>query len=185
MSACRRLSLSLLLAWIWVAAATVSCLALELSPLILTWHKADELCRTGGGDDPTTQVNEACYQRDFFADLIAQRGWCYGKQGQTISEMEWHRCSSSSLKSYAGTLDPVSANVVEAYRSCLASNAVSNKSAFVEMEKTDRNFRTKLWRLCEGTLQTYIHECKQSDTIGACGDQAKAYAIEAIERSRR
>ena len=53
-------------------------------------------CRGGSGDD--TETWQACGARDYVGFLLAQRGYCYGKEGQIGADMEWHQCTSGSIK---------------------------------------------------------------------------------------
>ncbi len=52
-------------------------------------------CRGGSGDD--TDTWQACGARDYVGWLLSERGYCYGKDGQSGAEMEWHACTEGSL----------------------------------------------------------------------------------------
>ena len=52
-------------------------------------------CRGGSGDD--TDTWQACGARDYVGWLLSERGYCYGKDGQSGAEMEWHPCTEGSL----------------------------------------------------------------------------------------
>ena len=41
----------------------------------------------------------ACGARDYVSYLLSERGYCYGKEDQAGFEMEWHACTSNSLRS--------------------------------------------------------------------------------------
>ena len=53
-------------------------------------------CRGGSGDNSETW--RACGARDYVAFLLSQRAYCYGKEGQSGFQMEWHRCVSGSFR---------------------------------------------------------------------------------------
>lgn len=57
----------------------------------------NDRCRGGSGDDMETW--QACGARDYVGYLLSQRGYCFGKDGQAEFEMEWHACSTGSLRS--------------------------------------------------------------------------------------
>jgi hypothetical protein len=54
-------------------------------------------CRGGSGDDMETWM--ACGARDYVSYLLSERGYCYGKEDQAGFEMEWHACTSNSVRS--------------------------------------------------------------------------------------
>jgi hypothetical protein len=66
------------------------------SSLFTKWYALNEACRGGHGDDPKT--DEACRIRQQVSHAIYARGYCYGKEGQGGSQMEWHRCTPTSLR---------------------------------------------------------------------------------------
>jgi hypothetical protein len=41
----------------------------------------------------------ACGARDYVSYLLSERGYCYGKEDQAGFEMEWHACTSNSVRS--------------------------------------------------------------------------------------
>jgi hypothetical protein len=63
--------------------------------LIAIERQLNEMCRGWSGDDPHT--GEACEVREKTARLLNKMGWCYGKEGQSGAEMDWHRCGKNSL----------------------------------------------------------------------------------------
>ena len=64
--------------------------------LIQDFGKYDDACRGGSGDQSETWV--ACGSRDYASVLLNEFGWCYGKTGQAVYEMDWHLCSTSSIR---------------------------------------------------------------------------------------
>lgn len=64
--------------------------------LIEKWEEANEDCRGGFGDDPRTAV--ACARRDQLANELEKRNLCFGRDGQSRSEYEWHTCTSNSIR---------------------------------------------------------------------------------------
>jgi len=57
----------------------------------------DGMCR-GGGEDTVADLDAVCSLRDKQFALANKAGWCYGKRGQSGSQMEWHRCGPRSLR---------------------------------------------------------------------------------------
>jgi hypothetical protein len=68
----------------------------ETKQLLRDESVLNDNCRGGSGDD--TQTWQACGARDYVGFMLAQRGYCYGKEGQIGTEMEWHQCTSGSIK---------------------------------------------------------------------------------------
>lgn len=68
----------------------------EVKPIIEKYNNLNGKCRGGSGDDPNTI--KACDERDLVVAKLKESGWCFGKEGQAEYEMEWHQCSSNSLK---------------------------------------------------------------------------------------
>ena len=64
--------------------------------LIQDFGRYDEACRGGSGDQTETWV--ACGSRDYASDLLYEFGWCYGETGQFAYQMDWHRCSATSIR---------------------------------------------------------------------------------------
>ena len=63
--------------------------------LIESWLAAEERCRGGAGDDPATFA--ACDQRDWALEKLNAAGWCYGREGESNAEFQWHTCGPGSL----------------------------------------------------------------------------------------
>lgn len=65
--------------------------------LIEQWSELNGRCRGGSGDDPKTL--KACDLRDNLdASKMKPRNLCYGKEGQSGYQYEWHRCVAESLR---------------------------------------------------------------------------------------
>ena len=63
------------------------------SQLVQLWQKENNLCR--GLSDPKV-VDVSCNARDVYSRKLREQNWCYGKKGQTGSQMEWHKCDATS-----------------------------------------------------------------------------------------
>lgn len=63
--------------------------------LIKQWQAQNSLCRGLHGDDPRMQP--ACDERQRLGRLLDRQGWCYGKKDQFGYQMQWHRCTPTSL----------------------------------------------------------------------------------------
>jgi hypothetical protein len=68
----------------------------KVGELIGQWHSANEGCRGGLGDDAATF--KQCNQRDALGARLSAAKWCYGREGQSSFEYEWHRCTEGSIK---------------------------------------------------------------------------------------
>lgn len=64
--------------------------------LIPRWHKSNERCRGGSGDDPNTE--KACIERDGYAGKLHTVDWCYGRENQSGNQYEWHACEATSIR---------------------------------------------------------------------------------------
>ena len=69
----------------------------ETGRLLEDVQSLNSRCRGGSGDDMETWM--ACGARDYVSYLLSERGYCYGKEDQAGFEMEWHACTSNSLRS--------------------------------------------------------------------------------------
>ncbi|WP_162901353.1 hypothetical protein [Breoghania sp. L-A4] len=54
------------------------------------WHKENDLCRGGPGDEVTTL--DACERREEIGESLKGIGWCYGQSGELDRAAEWNRC---------------------------------------------------------------------------------------------
>jgi hypothetical protein len=68
----------------------------DVASLITKEMELNDKCRGGSGDNPATF--KACEERDNLIPIIKSKGWCYGKKGQAGYQMEWHQCTSQSIK---------------------------------------------------------------------------------------
>lgn len=65
--------------------------------MIAEWTRLNSLCRGGSGDNPATM--KACGERDALTPRIEAAGWCYGQNGQSGYQYQWHACTARSLRS--------------------------------------------------------------------------------------
>ena len=65
--------------------------------LIELWQNSNSRCRGGPGDSPLTDA--ACKERERYAMRLDKLGRCYGKRGQSGSQMAWQICTSDSYHS--------------------------------------------------------------------------------------
>jgi len=63
---------------------------------ISKWAKADNRCR--GGFDTAANTEKACDERNHFYQKIRKQDWCFGKEGQSRSQYQWHDCETDSLQ---------------------------------------------------------------------------------------
>lgn len=56
----------------------------------------DAICR-GSSSSDRHLVETVCCIRSKFDVALNRMGYCYGKDGQVGSEMEWHKCTKTSL----------------------------------------------------------------------------------------
>jgi hypothetical protein len=62
--------------------------------LVELWQDSNSRCRGGPGDSPLTDA--ACKERERYAMRLDKLGHCYGKRGQSGSQMSWHICTADS-----------------------------------------------------------------------------------------
>ena len=58
--------------------------------LLREYTIANELCRGGPGDSPST--DKACDLREMISLKLRRSGWCFGRPGEDGAHMWWHRC---------------------------------------------------------------------------------------------
>jgi hypothetical protein len=84
----------------------VPCVALAASPvsaddtvrdLMSLQRDLDNACR-GGTPDDNGNLDRLCTIRDRLSKAINRLGYCYGKRGQYGYQMQWHKCTSVSLR---------------------------------------------------------------------------------------
>jgi hypothetical protein len=63
--------------------------------LLERWASLNSRCRGGSGDAEETM--QSFEDRDHSQVIMRANGWCYGRKGEAGYQMEWHRCSNSSL----------------------------------------------------------------------------------------
>lgn len=68
----------------------------ETNDLVESWADAEEGCRGGFGNDPETY--KACERREELVKKLSGMGMCYGKEWQSTSEFDWHKCEKSSIR---------------------------------------------------------------------------------------
>ncbi len=69
-----------------------------MKAMVSAEHDLDVMCRGGYPEEFTTV--EACKQRDKLVKALLDKGYCYGKKGQTGAAMQWHKCGRNSLREF-------------------------------------------------------------------------------------
>jgi len=64
--------------------------------LIQMERAANSRCRGGSGDELHTW--EACGERTAYGRILGMMGWCYGRRGEAGYQMQWHRCTPTSIR---------------------------------------------------------------------------------------
>ncbi|RJE83647.1 hypothetical protein [Paracoccus onubensis] len=64
------------------------------------YDDADDMCRGLSGD--TMKSRAACVTRAIYGNALNDKGWCFGTEDQANAGMEWHECTTGSLR-----FDPV------------------------------------------------------------------------------
>lgn len=75
---------------------SISSTGQDARAMIVRTETLNDICRGGSGSDADTQ--KACRAREEPAEVLTAMGYCYGKDGQSESEYEWHHCGPGSLK---------------------------------------------------------------------------------------
>jgi hypothetical protein len=52
---------------------------------------AEDTCAGGSGD--LDEIGKACAERDRLIEVLANRGWCFGKRSVSASVKSWQRCA--------------------------------------------------------------------------------------------
>lgn len=91
----RKVTSSLLAALLLTTGMPAQAQDAETQALLADEAILNDRCRGGSGDD--TDTWQACGARDYVGYLLSERGYCYGKDGQSGAEMEWHPCTEGSL----------------------------------------------------------------------------------------
>lgn len=60
------------------------------------YDAADDNCRLPGSQD--VKVVVACLSRAIYGQALNEKGWCLGKDNQANAEMQWHECTTGSLR---------------------------------------------------------------------------------------
>jgi hypothetical protein len=63
----------------------------DLSRLMRTAEMSEDTCASGSGD--LEEIGRACAERDRLIEVLANRGWCFGKRSKAASEKSWQRCA--------------------------------------------------------------------------------------------
>ena len=48
--------------------------------------------------DDKGNLDQLCAIREKLGKVINKLGYCYGKRGQAAAQMQWHRCTSTSMR---------------------------------------------------------------------------------------
>jgi hypothetical protein len=109
--------------------------------LLELWQDANSRCRGGSGDVPATEA--ACSERERLGSRLGALERCYGKRGQSGSQMSWHVCSSDSIRTAAPNCmiaDPTSTplNVRTAPNGKLLGNIVNGERVTILDQSEDR-----------------------------------------------
>lgn len=67
----------------------------EVAALMKQEEQLNNQCRGGSGDLPATK--EACNRRETLLSNIAEKGWCWGKDGQFGHEKNWSKCEPNAV----------------------------------------------------------------------------------------
>lgn len=63
--------------------------------IVRLWYDANSDCRGHNPSDP--RMYTGCEARDeYYSKMLAERGWCYGREGEAGYQMEWHVCGPTS-----------------------------------------------------------------------------------------
>jgi class 3 adenylate cyclase len=65
--------------------------ASDLSRLMQTAEMSEDTCASGSGD--LEEIGRACAERDRLIEVLANRGWCFGRRSKAASEKSWQRCA--------------------------------------------------------------------------------------------
>ena len=63
----------------------------DLNRLMRSAEAASDQCGGGGGD--LDEIGRACAERDRLIEVLANRGWCFGKRSVASSQQSWQRCA--------------------------------------------------------------------------------------------
>lgn len=68
----------------------------NIAQLIDVWAISHENCSGGFGDDPATK--RACAERSALSERLGKLGMCFGRDDQSRSQFDWHKCGKGSLR---------------------------------------------------------------------------------------
>jgi hypothetical protein len=63
----------------------------DLNRLMRAAEASSDQCGGGAGD--LDEIGRACAERDRLIEVLANRGWCFGKRSVAASEKSWQRCA--------------------------------------------------------------------------------------------
>ena len=63
----------------------------DVNRLMRNAEISEDTCASGSGD--LDEIGRACAERDRLIEVLANRGWCYGKRSQAASQKSWQRCA--------------------------------------------------------------------------------------------
>ena len=63
----------------------------DINRLMRTAEQAEDTCAGGSGD--LDEIGRACAERDRLIEVLANRGWCFGKRSVSASAKSWQRCA--------------------------------------------------------------------------------------------
>ena len=63
----------------------------DVNRLMRSAEEAEDTCAGGSGD--LEEMGRACAERDRLIEVLANRGWCFGKRSVSASVKSWQRCA--------------------------------------------------------------------------------------------
>lgn len=66
----------------------------QIEKLIDIWININASCRGGSG----RSAEKACKEREVVSSALDAHDMCYGKEDQVGADMEWHKCTSGSVR---------------------------------------------------------------------------------------
>lgn len=114
------------------------------------WNQENMICRGSSGDAPDTMA--ACDRREAVYNKLKAVGWCYGREGESSYQMDWHVCDDADSRSAAevATIAESAGSIKPKPTEYPSRVGMTGKTALPDFRNRDREFNSFRTRIREG-----------------------------------
>ncbi|TCP80790.1 hypothetical protein C8J31_11430 [Rhizobium sp. PP-CC-2G-626] len=120
--------------------------------ILARWSEENSECRGGSGDRPETLA--ACERRGATDAKLRSVGWCYGREGESGYQMDWHACAGVAGDAAATVSAATDVGARKPVPSDYPSRGeLKGKTSLPDFKNRDRDFNAFRTRIRDGMKQ--------------------------------